>query len=157
MHQNRTAVPCAFPWLTHIRPSPFLLAWGAFGLECARCPSDAESQRPSALILRHKHAEIHNPPPSSSGSDRFAAAAALTLFAQPAQEDDDALQAETYIKKAAPILSAESKDGQKDEALELQFKTCYARILDSKVRRCFFPLPRASHLYFTLSSVLSTR
>lgn len=51
------------------------------------------------------------------------------------QEDDDALSAEAFIKKAAPILSAGSKDGLKDEALELQYKTCYARILDSKARR----------------------
>jgi COP9 signalosome complex subunit 4 len=46
-----------------------------------------------------------------------------------AQEDDDALSAETFIKKAA-FLVAEAKD----EALELQYNTCYARILDSKVR-----------------------
>ncbi|KAG2499790.1 hypothetical protein HYH03_002087 [Edaphochlamys debaryana] len=44
-------------------------------------------------------------------------------------EDDDPVNAEMYIKKAAALISS-----CKDEALELQYKTCYARILDSKRR-----------------------
>mmetsp|Transcript_45898 Transcript_45898/g.73459 ORF Transcript_45898/g.73459 Transcript_45898/m.73459 type:complete len:406 (+) Transcript_45898:100-1317(+) len=44
-------------------------------------------------------------------------------------EDDDALNAETFIKKASFLLAA-----CKDDTLELQFKTCYARILDAKRR-----------------------
>jgi hypothetical protein len=52
----------------------------------------------------------------------------LTLHAHP-QEDDDAPNADTFIKKAGFLLS----DNQ-DEALELQYNTCYARILDAKVR-----------------------
>ena len=45
------------------------------------------------------------------------------------QEDDDALSADKFIQKAGFLLSE-----SKDEALELQYNTCYARILDSKVR-----------------------
>lgn len=44
-------------------------------------------------------------------------------------EDDDAVSAETYIKKASSLLSS-----CKNEELELQYKTCYARVLDSKRR-----------------------
>ncbi|KAG2423894.1 hypothetical protein HXX76_014947 [Chlamydomonas incerta] len=44
-------------------------------------------------------------------------------------EDDDSVNAEMYIKKAAALISA-----CKDEGLELQYKTCYARILDAKRR-----------------------
>ena len=43
------------------------------------------------------------------------------------QEDDDALSADKFIQKAGFLLSE-----SKDEALELQYNTCYARILDSK-------------------------
>eukprot|EP00898_Chlorokybus_atmophyticus_P003583 jgi/Chlat1/4225/Chrsp27S04247 len=42
-------------------------------------------------------------------------------------EDDDAISAETYIKKASFLLST-----CKEEALDLQYKVCYARILDAK-------------------------
>eukprot|EP00850_Spirogloea_muscicola_P004398 SM000019S04942 [mRNA] locus=s19:146338:147714:+ [translate_table: standard] len=42
-------------------------------------------------------------------------------------EDDEALHAETYIKKASFLIT-----NCKDEGLELQYKVCYARILDSK-------------------------
>ncbi|CAI5974444.1 unnamed protein product, partial [Closterium sp. NIES-64] len=42
-------------------------------------------------------------------------------------EDDDAVSAETYIKKASFDIGE-----HKDEALTLQYKVCYARILDSK-------------------------
>ncbi|KAJ7294929.1 hypothetical protein O6H91_01G067900 [Diphasiastrum complanatum] len=42
-------------------------------------------------------------------------------------EDDDAINAETYIKKASFLVNS-----CKDEALILQYKVCYARILDSK-------------------------
>ena len=45
------------------------------------------------------------------------------------QEDDDALSADKFIQKAGFLLSE-----SKDEALELQYNTCYARILDSKAR-----------------------
>ena len=44
-------------------------------------------------------------------------------------EDDDAVSAETYIKKASSLLSS-----CKNEEVELQYKTCYARVLDSKRR-----------------------
>ncbi|KAL6774595.1 hypothetical protein ACKKBG_A25590 [Auxenochlorella protothecoides x Auxenochlorella symbiontica] len=44
-------------------------------------------------------------------------------------EDDDPVAAETYIKKASSLVAA-----IKNEALELQYRTCYARILDSKRR-----------------------
>ena len=63
-------------------------------------------------------------------------------------EDEDALNAETFIKKAAFLLpeskgrhacarlehSPHSCTTHTDEALELQYNTCYARILDAKVR-----------------------
>ncbi|GJP55156.1 hypothetical protein CLOM_g14139 [Closterium sp. NIES-68] len=42
-------------------------------------------------------------------------------------EDDDAVNAETYIKKASFDIGQHS-----DQALALQYKVCYARILDSK-------------------------
>ncbi|EFJ33725.1 hypothetical protein SELMODRAFT_165253 [Selaginella moellendorffii] len=42
-------------------------------------------------------------------------------------EDDDATNAEVYIKKASFMVN-----GCKDEAVILQYKVCYARILDSK-------------------------
>lgn len=44
-------------------------------------------------------------------------------------EDDDAVAAESYIKKASSLLAA-----CKDEEVELQYKTCYARVLDAKRR-----------------------
>lgn len=44
-------------------------------------------------------------------------------------EDDDAVNAELYIKKASALLGA-----VKNPELELQYKSCYARILDSKRR-----------------------
>ncbi|KXZ48200.1 hypothetical protein GPECTOR_29g107 [Gonium pectorale] len=58
-------------------------------------------------------------------------------------EDDDSVNAEMYIKKAASLISA-----CKDEALELQYKTCYARILDAKRR-----FLEAALRYYELSSV----
>jgi hypothetical protein len=54
--------------------------------------------------------------------------AVLTWRAR-SQEDDDALSADKFIQKAGFLLSE-----SKDEALELQYNTCYARILDSKAR-----------------------
>jgi COP9 signalosome complex subunit 4 len=45
------------------------------------------------------------------------------------QEDDDAANADTFIKKAGFLLA-----DSKDEALDLQYNVCYARILDSKAR-----------------------
>ena len=53
----------------------------------------------------------------------------LTRRPAASQEDDDALSADKFIQKAGFLLSE-----SKDEALELQYNTCYARILDSKVR-----------------------
>ena len=53
----------------------------------------------------------------------------LTRRPRASQEDDDALSADKFIQKAGFLLSE-----SKDEALELQYNTCYARILDSKVR-----------------------
>ncbi|KAK9815676.1 hypothetical protein WJX72_007876 [[Myrmecia] bisecta] len=58
-------------------------------------------------------------------------------------EDDDAVSAETYIKKAASLIAA-----CKNEELELQYKTCYARILDSKRR-----FLQAATSYYELSQV----
>ncbi|PSC69483.1 COP9 signalosome complex subunit 4 [Micractinium conductrix] len=58
-------------------------------------------------------------------------------------EDDDAVAAETYIKKASSLLAA-----CKNEELELQYKTCYARILDSKRR-----FLEAATRYYELSQV----
>lgn len=58
-------------------------------------------------------------------------------------EDDDAVAAETYIKKASSLLSS-----CKSEELELQYKTCYARILDSKRR-----FLEAATRYYELSQV----
>lgn len=58
-------------------------------------------------------------------------------------EDDDAVLADNYIKKASFLLS-----GCKNEALELQYKTCYARIMDSKRR-----FLEAALRYYELSSV----
>eukprot|EP01018_Ginkgo_biloba_P014861 Gb_20363 [translate_table: standard] len=42
-------------------------------------------------------------------------------------EDDDAVNAETFIKKASFMVS-----NSQDEALNLEYKICYARILDMK-------------------------
>jgi len=42
-------------------------------------------------------------------------------------EDDDAINAEVFIKKASFMVN-----NCRDEALNLQYKVCYARILDSK-------------------------
>ncbi|MCO5588682.1 hypothetical protein L7F22_042641 [Adiantum nelumboides] len=42
-------------------------------------------------------------------------------------EDDDAVNAETFIKKASFLVN-----NSKDEGLNLQYKVCYARILDLK-------------------------
>lgn len=58
-------------------------------------------------------------------------------------EDDDAVSAETYIKKASPLLVS-----CKDETLELQYKTCYARILDAKRR-----FLEAATRYYDLSQI----
>eukprot|EP00891_Asterochloris_glomerata_P000125 jgi/Astpho2/125/fgenesh1_pm.00004_%23_17_t len=44
-------------------------------------------------------------------------------------EDEDPVNAELYIKKASSLLTS-----TKNEELELMYKTCYARILDSKRR-----------------------
>lgn len=44
-------------------------------------------------------------------------------------EDDDPVNAEMYIKKASSLIG-----GSNDPALELKYKTCYARIMDSKRR-----------------------
>ncbi|KAG2441204.1 hypothetical protein HYH02_010048 [Chlamydomonas schloesseri] len=57
-------------------------------------------------------------------------------------EDDDSVNAEMYIKKAAALIST-----CKDEGMELQYKTCYARILDAKRR-----FLEAALRYYELSS-----
>ncbi|CAL5223938.1 g6541 [Coccomyxa viridis] len=44
-------------------------------------------------------------------------------------EDDDAVNAEAFIKKAATLIA-----NCKNPELELQYKSCYARILDAKRR-----------------------
>eukprot|EP00884_Botryococcus_braunii_P007009 jgi/Botrbrau1/16309/Bobra.0066s0077.1 len=58
-------------------------------------------------------------------------------------EDEDHVSAETFIKKASALISS-----CKNEELELQYKTCYARILDSKRR-----FLEASLRYYELSQV----
>lgn len=58
-------------------------------------------------------------------------------------EGDDAVNAETYTKKASGLLSA-----CHDEDLELQYKSCHARILDSKRR-----FLDASQKYYELSQL----
>jgi len=68
--------------------------------------------------------------------------AVLTCRAR-SQEDDDALSADKFIQKAGFLLSE-----SKDEALELQYNTCYARILDSKARP-----PRGSALIRMICSL----
>ncbi len=58
-------------------------------------------------------------------------------------EDDDAVSAETHLKKASSLIST-----SKNEALELKYKTCYARVLDSK-RKFLEAAPR----YYELSQM----
>jgi len=58
-------------------------------------------------------------------------------------EDDDSFNAESYIKKASSLIGS-----CKDEAMELQYKTCYARILDAKRR-----FLEAALRYYELSSI----
>ncbi|GBF98333.1 COP9 signalosome complex subunit 4 [Raphidocelis subcapitata] len=58
-------------------------------------------------------------------------------------EDDDPVSAEAFIKKASSLMGA-----AKDEVLELQYKTCYARIMDSKRR-----FLEAASRYYELSSL----
>ncbi|KAK9836339.1 hypothetical protein WJX81_006781 [Elliptochloris bilobata] len=58
-------------------------------------------------------------------------------------EDDDAVNAEAFIKKAASLITS-----SKREDLELQYKSCYARILDSKRR-----FLEAATRYYELSQV----
>lgn len=58
-------------------------------------------------------------------------------------EDEDAVGAEPYIKKASALLSSCT-----NEELELQYKTCYARMLDSKRR-----FLEAATRYYELSQV----
>ncbi|KAJ9523261.1 hypothetical protein QJQ45_024043 [Haematococcus lacustris] len=57
-------------------------------------------------------------------------------------EDDDPVNAELYIKKASSLIN-----NSKDAAAELQYKVCYARILDSKRR-----FLEAALRYYELSS-----
>lgn len=64
---------------------------------------------------------------------------ASPLYAQ----DDDAGNAETYIKRATPLIPTNT-----DRGLDLQFKSCYARILDSKRR-----FLEAAVRYYELSQV----
>lgn len=59
-------------------------------------------------------------------------------------EDDDALSAEAFIKRAAFLLPEAPSSG-----LDLQFKTCYARILDAK--RKFL---EAARYYYSLSQAV---
>lgn len=58
-------------------------------------------------------------------------------------EDDDAVSAETYIKKASTLITSCKK-----EELELQYKSCYARILDAKRR-----FLEAATRYYELSQI----
>jgi COP9 signalosome complex subunit 4 len=58
-------------------------------------------------------------------------------------EDDDAVNAESFIKKASSLLSS-----CRNQELELQYKSCYARVSDSK--RKFL---EAAQRYYELSQV----
>jgi COP9 signalosome complex subunit 4 len=58
-------------------------------------------------------------------------------------EDDDAVNAETYIKKASTLIAS-----CKDDGLELQFRSCYVRILDSKRK-----FVEAAQRYYELSQM----
>lgn len=58
-------------------------------------------------------------------------------------EDDDAVSAETYVKKASALIA-----GSKDPVLELQYKTSYARVMDAKRR-----FLDAATRYYELSQV----
>ncbi|GFH21534.1 PCI domain-containing protein, partial [Haematococcus lacustris] len=49
-------------------------------------------------------------------------------------EDDDPVNAELYIKKASSLINNSKVWAAADAAAELQYKVCYARILDSKRR-----------------------
>eukprot|EP00879_Flechtneria_rotunda_P003196 GHRR01003419.1.p1 GENE.GHRR01003419.1~~GHRR01003419.1.p1 ORF type:complete len:398 (+),score=130.77 GHRR01003419.1:295-1488(+) len=58
-------------------------------------------------------------------------------------EDDDPVSAETFIKKASSLIAS-----NKDPVLELQYKTSYARIMDTKRR-----FVDAASRYYELSSI----
>lgn len=58
-------------------------------------------------------------------------------------EDDDAVNAETYIKKASTLITS-----CKDDGLELQYRSCYVRILDSKRK-----FVEAAQRYYELSQM----
>ncbi|KAK9863293.1 hypothetical protein WJX84_010863 [Apatococcus fuscideae] len=58
-------------------------------------------------------------------------------------EDDDAVKAEMFIKKASALIA-----NCKNQELELQYKTCYARILDAKRR-----FLEAATRYYDLSQI----
>ncbi len=60
-------------------------------------------------------------------------------------EDDDPVSAEQYIKKASALISAST-----DEVLDLQFKTCYARIMDAK-RRWVLPVAAIPHVIYSIN------
>lgn len=63
-------------------------------------------------------------------------------------EDGDPVSAEGYIKKAAALIAASG--GRFEPALELQYKVCYARILDSKRR-----FLEAAHRFYELSNLVT--
>ena len=70
-------------------------------------------------------------------------------------EDDDAVSAETHVKRASFLLAARDTDGEantdpRHKALELQYKVCYARVLDSKRR-----FLEAAMRYYELSQLPS--
>mmetsp|Transcript_10184 Transcript_10184/g.30634 ORF Transcript_10184/g.30634 Transcript_10184/m.30634 type:complete len:393 (-) Transcript_10184:278-1456(-) len=58
-------------------------------------------------------------------------------------EDDDAVAAEQYIKKASSLIA-----GCKQPALELQYRSCYVRILDAKRR-----FVEAAQRYYEISQM----
>lgn len=74
-------------------------------------------------------------------------------------EDDDAVNAETHVKRASFLLAsrdndvaaAAGADDAKYRALELQYKVCYARVLDAKRR-----FLEAAMRYYELSQLPST-
>ena len=57
-------------------------------------------------------------------------------------EDDDAVNAEKYINKAAHIIHRVN-----DQTLQIRYKVCHSRIMDSKRRFLI-----ASYAYYDLSN-----
>jgi len=123
-----------------------------------RCPAQPLT-RPQVALIRESLANLFESEESWSSAAQALAGIELesgqrvleasyklgkcVKIAQLYLEDDDALSADAFIKKAA-FLVAEAKD----EALELQYNTCAARILDAKRR-----FLEAALRYYSLSQL----